>query len=572
MGKILQQDKPRNGEFGTRSARRGVRRSREALVLPATKSSEMHQQDQAVEGPPHYKHIERNEFLHRGHKKQKEEDIPVCVCKYVADDPESVCGERCLNVLTSTECTPGYCPCGDHCKNQRFQRCEYIKSKLFKTDGRGWGLLADQDVKAGQFIIEYCGEVISCKEARRRSQAYEAEGLKDAFIICLNRSESIDATRKGSLARFVNHSCEPNCETRKWTVLGEIRVGIFAKQDIPAGTELAYDYNFEWYGGAKVRCRCGAASCFGFLGAKSRGFQKDAYLWEDDDERYSVENVPLYDSEEDEPLSNFLKRAKVCKKLKIAAAKGHFTSQPVGPVRTFCHDSLPSTVDNEKEKFSCHISVSDNKSTLLALAETAIWDEKQGLSNGALDEKAPAVGKEEKVELSAGMETDTLSIEQCPASKRARIGENELVETGLEDCLELQFHSPNKKSQYVSCQKSKHFANKRVNAELIGQILPSKEAREEILAAEEAKIATTAELNSFYDQVRPVIQEHGKDGQDNVPTNYAEKWIQASCEQLKATFDVHFSIVKHLTNNVHGICGEGVNFEHGQENAVNRGV
>lgn len=56
-------------------------------------------------------------------------------------------------------------------------------------------------------------------------------------------------------------------------MLGEIRVGIFAKQDIPIGTELGYDYNFEWYGGAKVRCLCGATSCAGFLGAKSRGFQ-----------------------------------------------------------------------------------------------------------------------------------------------------------------------------------------------------------------------------------------------------------------------------------------------------------
>lgn len=65
----------------------------------------------------------------------------------------------------------------------------------------------------------------------------------------------------------------PNCETRKWNVLGEIRVGIFAKQDIAAETELGYDYNFEWYGGAKVRCLCGATACSGFLGAKSRGFQ-----------------------------------------------------------------------------------------------------------------------------------------------------------------------------------------------------------------------------------------------------------------------------------------------------------
>ena len=56
-------------------------------------------------------------------------------------------------------------------------------------------------------------------------------------------------------------------------MLGEVRVGIFAKEFIKAGTELTYNYNFEWYGGAKVRCRCGAPSCVGFLGAKSRAFQ-----------------------------------------------------------------------------------------------------------------------------------------------------------------------------------------------------------------------------------------------------------------------------------------------------------
>lgn len=52
------------------------------------------------------------------HKKQKQEDIAICECSYNANDPESACGERCLNVLTSTECTPGYCRCGEYCKNQ----------------------------------------------------------------------------------------------------------------------------------------------------------------------------------------------------------------------------------------------------------------------------------------------------------------------------------------------------------------------------------------------------------------------------------------------------------------------
>ncbi len=65
--------------------------------------------------------------------------------------------------------------------------------------------------------------------------------------------EIIDATVKGGMARFINHSCEPNCATEKWVVAGELRVGIFAKELIPAGTELCYHYRLDWNRGAKVK-------------------------------------------------------------------------------------------------------------------------------------------------------------------------------------------------------------------------------------------------------------------------------------------------------------------------------
>ena len=57
---------------------------------------------------------------------------------------------------------------------------------------------------------------------------------------------------QGNLGRFINHSCEPNCETQKWVVHGELAIGLFTLVDIPAGTELTFDYNFERYGD-KVR-------------------------------------------------------------------------------------------------------------------------------------------------------------------------------------------------------------------------------------------------------------------------------------------------------------------------------
>ncbi|XWS15291.1 hypothetical protein CRYUN_Cryun35bG0083200 [Craigia yunnanensis] len=280
--------------------------------------------DPENEDLPQYEHIFQNDFSYRKHKKQKEEDIAICECKFDFSDPDSACGERCLNVLTSTKCTPGYCPCDVYCKNQvkivsdlrvhqmdwgrgrwKFQKCQYARTTLFKTEGRGWGLLAAENIKYAYMHSPNAGRTIyyrvlwrsnSWKDAKRRSQAYENQGLKDAFIISLNGSESIDATKKGSLARFINHSCQPNCETRKWTALVEIRVGIFAKQDIAIGTELAYDYNFEWYGGAKVRCLCGSPNCSGFLGAKSRGFQSiivDVNVKSEHQLQSTVDTVPM---------------------------------------------------------------------------------------------------------------------------------------------------------------------------------------------------------------------------------------------------------------------------------------
>ena len=66
-------------------------------------------------------------------------------------------------------------------------------------------------------------------------------------------SECIDATEKGGTARFINHSCEPNCTTEKWLVCGELRVGIFAQKRIPAGDEIMYHYRLDWNRGERVK-------------------------------------------------------------------------------------------------------------------------------------------------------------------------------------------------------------------------------------------------------------------------------------------------------------------------------
>jgi histone-lysine N-methyltransferase SETD2 len=64
----------------------------------------------------------------------------------------------------------------------------------------------------------------------------------------------VDAQVKGNVSRFLNHSCAPNCESQKWQVGGDMRVGFFATRDIGAGEELTFDYKLEryGYGGAKT--------------------------------------------------------------------------------------------------------------------------------------------------------------------------------------------------------------------------------------------------------------------------------------------------------------------------------
>jgi hypothetical protein len=74
---------------------------------------------------------------------------------------------------------------------------------------------------------------------------------------------------RGSICRFVNHSCEPNCRVDKWTVGEDVRVALFAgKNGIHAGEELTYDYNFAPFGENTQSCLCGSAKCRGILGPK----------------------------------------------------------------------------------------------------------------------------------------------------------------------------------------------------------------------------------------------------------------------------------------------------------------
>ncbi|KAJ0049988.1 hypothetical protein NL108_006762 [Boleophthalmus pectinirostris] len=196
-------------------------------------------------------------------------EIPRCNCKASDENP---CGpdSECINRMLLYECHPQVCAAGEKCQNQAFTKREYTQVEIFRTLSRGWGLRAVSDIKKGAFVSEYVGEMIDEEECRARIRHAQENDICNFYMLTLDKDRIIDAGPKGNEARFMNHSCQPNCETQKWTVNGDTRVGLFALQDVPKGVELTFNYNLECLGNGKTVCKCGAPNCSGFLGVRPK--------------------------------------------------------------------------------------------------------------------------------------------------------------------------------------------------------------------------------------------------------------------------------------------------------------
>ena len=130
----------------------------------------------------------------------------------------------------------------------------------------GKGAFALKDIRKGTRLVEYVGENISPAESDRR---YDDTKVKDhhTFLFSVDNRKVIDATHGGNESRFINHSCDPNCDA----IIEKRRVYIEANRTIRKGEELAYDYNYErtpkttkadekLYG-----CLCGSENCRGTI-------------------------------------------------------------------------------------------------------------------------------------------------------------------------------------------------------------------------------------------------------------------------------------------------------------------
>ncbi|KAH8939560.1 hypothetical protein BDL97_15G042700 [Sphagnum fallax] len=141
----------------------------------------------------------------------------------------------------------------------RKKQLKFQRSKI-----HDWGLVALEPIDTEDFVIEYVGEVIRRQISDIRERRYETLGIGSSYLFRIDDELVVDATRRGGLARFINHSCDPNCYTKIITVEGQKKVVIYSKRPIVAGEELTYDYKFPLEE-VKIPCFCGASRCRGSL-------------------------------------------------------------------------------------------------------------------------------------------------------------------------------------------------------------------------------------------------------------------------------------------------------------------
>jgi [histone H3]-lysine9 N-trimethyltransferase SUV39H len=189
------------------------------------------------------------------------------------------------------ECHEG-CRCSRECPNRVVERGRTIPLQIFQTENRGWGVRSTVDIRRGQYVDRYLGEIITPAEADRRRKASDKAQRKDVYLFALDkfiRADHPDERLRGpplevdgeymsGPTRFINHSCEPNM--RIFARVGDHAdkhvhdLALFAIEDIPAGTELTFDYvdgveetddmDPDMRGEMTV-CLCGSRKCRKFL-------------------------------------------------------------------------------------------------------------------------------------------------------------------------------------------------------------------------------------------------------------------------------------------------------------------
>lgn len=170
------------------------------------------------------------------------------------------------------------CVCGPVCPNRVTQRQPPKCLRVFETENKGLGICTERSIQKGSFVGEYVGEILSSLQVKQRLQSLTEN---DSCYIVTYREHTnsgsalttnVDATFKGNLMRFVNHSCSPNLAmlpVRTDSIVP--RLCLFTCKDILAGEELSFSYFGTNNSADKLvntgrkRCHCGSKECIGYL-------------------------------------------------------------------------------------------------------------------------------------------------------------------------------------------------------------------------------------------------------------------------------------------------------------------
>jgi hypothetical protein len=146
---------------------------------------------------------------------------------------------------------------------------------------QGRGVFATGSMRKGKRVCEYTGEWISHDEADKRYDDDDHSGRHHTFLFVLDDRVVIDGRYGGNIAKYINHSCDGNCET----VIDGDHVWVVATRAIRDGEELTYDYRYDWdddYTPKDVRyyaCRCGSATCRGTILLVPRRMKATVKRW-----------------------------------------------------------------------------------------------------------------------------------------------------------------------------------------------------------------------------------------------------------------------------------------------------
>jgi len=170
------------------------------------------------------------------------------------------------------------CKCTRDCSNRILQRGILVKLKVLKSKEKGWCVYTDAPISKGQFVCEYTGQFISTNEANERWKLYD---IKHSNYILVLREyiasrdvfyrTNIDSTIIGNVARYINHSCDPNLAMFAVRVDSLIpRIGLFAAKDIDKNQELTFSYGtthntVDSNPKNQIPCHCGTAYCCKYL-------------------------------------------------------------------------------------------------------------------------------------------------------------------------------------------------------------------------------------------------------------------------------------------------------------------